>query len=103
MNSKEFRKLALFIMEMQPVVILGATLSHVAHIIRNSYYNEFPKTEQVQQGYVIPSNLEIKLRDLDRNGEDEVLMIYNGESYLLRLDEQGRPQVQTYEVEVVPR
>ncbi|MBI4738921.1 hypothetical protein HY772_05165 [Candidatus Woesearchaeota archaeon] len=68
--------------------------------------NYIPKTEQVQQGFVIPSKLEVKLQDLNNDGKDEVLMKYDGKSYLLKLDEQGRPQVQAYEVkpaEVVPR
>jgi hypothetical protein len=68
--------------------------------------NYIPKAEQVQQGYVVPSKLGIELQDLDGNGKDEVLMKYDGKSYLLKLDEQGRPEVQAYEVrpaEVVPK
>ena len=72
------------------------------------YYaaNKIPKTDNVQQGYVIPSKLEIGLQDLDRNEEKEVFMQYDGKKYLLTLDEQGRPRVQAYEVrpaEVVPK
>ncbi len=70
------------------------------------FYKHQPNTSQVQNGYVVPSKLEIELGDLDRNGRKETLMKYDGKTYLLKLDEQGRPQVQAYEIkpaEVVPK
>ena len=73
-------------------------LSVKTYIERSNY---IPKTEQVQQGYVIPSKLEIELQDLDRDGENEVLMKYDGKSYLLKLDEKGRPQIQDYEIKPI--
>ena len=70
--------------------------------IKNYTANKIPQTDKVQQGYVIPSKLEIALRDSDRNGQKEVLMRYDGENYFLTLDEQGKPRVQTYKpVEVL--
>lgn len=68
--------------------------------------NKIPHTDKVQQGYVVPSKLEIKLQDLDGNGQKEVFMNYDGKNFLLTLDEQGNPRVQKYEVklaEVVPK
>ena len=63
--------------------------------------NYIPRLEQVQQGYVVPSKLEIELQDLDGNGQKEVFMKYNGMKYPLTLDEQGKPRVQAYEIEPV--
>ena len=68
--------------------------------------NYIPKIEQVQPGYVIPSKLEIKPRDLNGDGKKEVIMTYGGKPYLLTLDERGRPRIQSYEIEaaeVVPK
>lgn len=58
--------------------------------------------EKVQRGYVVPSKLEIELQDLDRNGEPETIVRYNGKNYLFTLDEQGNPRVQPYTIEVKP-
>ena len=64
-------------------------------LLRSNY---IPRENNVQNGFVIPSKLEIKLEDIDNNGEKEVLMVYDGQNYLLRLDEQGKPIAQGYEV-----
>jgi len=53
--------------------------------------NYIPQSEQVEEGYVIPSKLEIKVKDVNQNGKDEVLMVYDGSRYLLKVDENGRP------------
>jgi len=67
--------------------------------------NHIPKTAEVRAGYVVPNKLEIKVDDLDRSGEKETIMVYEGKQYLLRLDDKGIPVVQAYEVkpaQVVP-
>lgn len=64
----------------------------------NSTQHKIPATEKVEQGYVIPSKLEIKVKDLDGNGKPETLMDYNGKSYLLKLDEHGNPEIKAYEI-----
>jgi len=67
--------------------------------------NFIPKENEVQAGYVVPNKLEIKLEDLDQNGEKETIMRYDGKAYLLRLDSDGKPTVDAYEMgsaEVVP-
>lgn len=64
----------------------------------DNYRNKkFPNISEVQQGYIAPAKLEIKTRDLDSNGEKEVLLEYKGISYLLR-DEQGRPKIYSYKI-----
>jgi hypothetical protein len=64
-----------------------------------------PSQEQVQQGYIAPSKLEIQCKDLDGNGEDEVIMRIGDKPYLLR-EIDGKPVISAYEIkpaEVVPK
>jgi hypothetical protein len=68
--------------------------------------NYIPQSERVQQGFTIPSKLEIDVLDQDGNGKDETILSYDGHTYLLKLDKEGRPFVQAYDikpVELVPR
>ena len=63
------------------------------------------QTEQVQQGYIAPSKLEIELKDLDGNGKPETIMKIGDKPYLLR-EVDGKPVLSAYEVipaEVVPK
>ncbi len=84
-----------------PVVIGGIMDFTTNGTVRNYTANKIPKVNEVQQGYVVPSKLEIELQDLDGNGKKEVLMNYKGTRYLLTLDELGRPRVQAYEIKPV--
>lgn len=70
------------------------------NMITHSY---FPKTDKVQQGYVVPSKLEIKVKDINNDGKKETLMSYGDKTYLLTLDKQGKPAVQDYVIEVKPK
>ena len=60
--------------------------------------NERNEQVQVEEGFVSPSKLEIELRDVDGDGKSETLMKYDGDSYLMRLDEQGEAKVQSYKI-----
>nr|MBI4156947.1 hypothetical protein [Candidatus Woesearchaeota archaeon] len=88
-------------------IIAGFCFGAATGITFDNYtQNKIPTTGKVQQGYVVPSRLEIKVQDLDRNGQNEVIMKYDGKNYLFTLDEQGKPRVQLYEIksaEVVPK
>jgi hypothetical protein len=54
---------------------------------------------KMQSGYVNPKKLDIELTDLDKNGENEVVLRYDGfRSYLLMEDERGNPVLRKYEV-----
>ncbi len=64
-------------------------------------FNRIPTDKKIEQGYVRPSQLEIVLNDVDGNGTNETLLKYGGKSYLLKLDEQGRPSVQAYKIQPV--
>lgn len=43
-----------------------------------------PNRKDVQQGYVVPSKLEVYLNDSDFNGEVKTIMNYDDKEYLLR-------------------
>ena len=57
----------------------------------------YSRTDVVQEGYVVPSKLEIDLIDLDGDGQRETTFKYEGKRYLL-LQEEGRIKVQEYEI-----
>jgi hypothetical protein len=75
----------------------------------SSFINHNPKVppiHDVQQGYVIPSKLEIDVQDLDGNGDKETILRYGGKPFLLKVDKGGKPFIQSYEVEpakIVPK
>ena len=67
--------------------------------------HRIPQIEQVQEGYVSPSKLEIFCKDLDGNGEPETIMRIGDKPYLLR-EVDGEPVISAYEIrpaEVVPK
>ena len=61
----------------------------------------YPSVEDVEKGYVIPSKLEIKVEDLRKDGTKQTIAVYDGKSYLFKLDESGRPRIQEYEIKPV--
>jgi hypothetical protein len=56
-----------------------------------------PCIEQVQQGYIAPSKLEIQCKDLDGNGKPETIMKIGDKSYLLR-EVNGKPVISAYTI-----
>ena len=61
------------------------------------YDNRIPMIDEVQQGYVAPSKLEIECKDLDGNGEPETIMRVGDKPYLLR-EVDGKPVLSAYEI-----
>lgn len=64
-----------------------------------------PRTNSVQTGYIAPSRLEIKCKDLDGNDQPETIMKIDDKAYLLR-EVDGKPVLSAYEIkpaEVVPK
>lgn len=51
----------------------------------------------VQQGFVVPSQLEIKVKDLDQNGENETYMTIGEKTYALKYVD-GKPRLLEYQV-----
>lgn len=58
-----------------------------------------PSADVVQQGYIDPSRVEIKVEDSDGNGEPETILMIGEESYALRYDADGKPTLTPYDVE----
>ena len=56
-----------------------------------------PQTHNIYEGYVKTSELEIKLLDLDEDGENETTFKYKGKSYLA-LDQNGEMKAIKYEL-----
>lgn len=83
---------------------LGSILTtfSFSYLSGGQIFNTIPRDYKIQSGYVQPSKLEIKLKDIDRNGTNETLLIYDGRDYLLKLDEEGKPIVKDYYVFFVP-
>jgi hypothetical protein len=85
------------------LVVAGAVI-HLGTL----FFYKYIKPIKIQQGYVNPSKLELKLGDVNRDGQKEVYLTYNKKSYLFTLDGRGKPLVQDYEVkpakpaEIVP-
>ena len=85
-----------------PPYLLGMTLGYLLA-------NKAPSTlgaENMEPGYVNPSGLEIKVDDLNNNGQRELQLRYEGKSYMLKLDVKGQPFVQAYELksaQIVPK
>lgn len=83
-------------------LVLGAACAlYALQDMCELFYKHQPNTSKVQSEYVVPSKLEIKVKDIDGNGERETLIEYNGRTYLFKLDEAGKPIVQPYEVKPV--
>ncbi len=75
-------------------------------LIGNQSYNMVPRASKVEPGYVAPSDIEIKCKNLDKRNElPETFMEVKGKSYLLKKDKNGNPVLQKYKVksqEIVP-
>ncbi|MBW2990238.1 hypothetical protein KY348_00875 [Candidatus Woesearchaeota archaeon] len=58
--------------------------------------------KRIEEGHVEPRKAKIIQEDLNNNGKLETLLKYDGKSYMLMLNEQGRPVIRNYELEVKP-
>ena len=66
--------------------------------------SEIPNNTEVQAHYVAPSNLEVEMEDLDRNGELETILVIDEQPFRLMYESNGQPQLLDYQlpVEVMP-
>jgi DUF971 family protein len=74
----------------------GLTFSVISHLYRGYVPKPIVNQTKVQQGYVVPSKLEMSLKDIDGDGQKEFRIIYDGKPYLFRLDENKKPVAQEY-------
>jgi hypothetical protein len=51
----------------------------------------FPLEDEVSAGYVQPNKVELKVTDLDLDGNPESIARYNGTNYLFRVGTNGVP------------
>ncbi|MBS3090105.1 hypothetical protein J4461_04505 [Candidatus Pacearchaeota archaeon] len=69
-------------------------------------FNTIPRANTIQAEYVVPNKLEIKLIDLEGDGQRETIIRYDETNYLFKLDEKGVPLAEAYEVrppKVIPK
>ncbi|KYK26305.1 hypothetical protein AYK26_05345 [Euryarchaeota archaeon SM23-78] len=64
-------------------------------------YKTYIEPKKIRQSYIVPNKIRIKAEDIDKKGKKETLLIYSGNSYLLMLDDEGKPVVKSYEVQPV--
>ena len=86
---------------------LALMVSTVAYGICVLSYTLYTHEAKVQSGYIAPSRIEIMLKDLDGNGENETILQLNNLSggkaeYLLK-EINGKPVLCEYELQVVPK
>ena len=82
------------------IVVLFGTMGY---LFGANGLNTIP-TLKAKNGYVQPSELEIKLQDLNEDGENETVFEYRGKSYLA-LDDNGKLKVMRYNLtprEIIP-
>jgi hypothetical protein len=61
-----------------------------------------PIAEKISHKQVKPSELEIRLTDLDGDGQKETVMRVQGQDYLLKIDAEGKTQLLKYRIEKTP-
>ena len=67
--------------------IIGFITGHYGYdLVMGNTELTVPRTKNVESGFVVPSELEIKCQDLDRNGTPETILRYKGQTYLLKYD-----------------
>ena len=73
--------------------IIGTTTIAGGIYLRNRYTHASYKTNlPVQQGYVAPKDLTVKVEDLDNTKGYETYIIIKDQRYTITYDEQERPQ-----------
>jgi hypothetical protein len=68
----------------------------IGQMISETSARHIPDKTNVKQGYVIPSKLEVSLKDIDGDGQKEFRMIYDGKPYLFKLDANKKPVTREY-------
>jgi len=78
---------------------LGCMIGALALDTVGIYSGKFisPRLE-VQQGYVAPANIRMRLKDQDFNGEKETILEVDEKPYLLMYDSENKPTLRPYEV-----
>jgi len=56
-------------------------------------HRTIPNVQNVQEGYAVPSLLEIRVKDTDGDGNKETLLNYYGIPYRLKINKFGEPEI----------
>jgi len=80
--------------------LLGVVTATILSIHMDNWLGpkEIPSGDKVQEGFIAPGKLEIKCKDLDKDGEPETIMKIGNQQYLLR-EVDGKPVLSLYDVE----
>ena len=68
-------------------------------------FKTIPRDNNVSEGYVLPSKLEIHLQNLDEKDGNETIIKYTGKDYLFRVNHREQPVVVPYAIksaEILP-
>ncbi len=88
-ERKPYKQAGLALVGFAAVALFVSLLgTGILSLIRNDRKSQFAD----------PNKLEVIAEDLDGDGQKETLMNYDGKSYLLRLNEQGKPELHHYKV-----
>lgn len=69
------------------------------YLIHRNSNRIIPSDSKVAPGYVVPSKLEIKCRDIDGDNQKETILRVGGKDYLLRFDADSVPRVYKFRVD----
>jgi hypothetical protein len=75
----------------------GIVIGWSAHSFLGRQHNSIPNVIKVQTGYIAPSQLEVRVADLDKNGELETILQIGDKPYALR-EVDGKPVLSEYEI-----
>jgi hypothetical protein len=59
---------------------------------------DYDRQKNKIERYADPNKIEIVTEDIDGNGQRETLMRYDGKSYILQLNENGKPELRQYKI-----
>ena len=74
------------------LIISGTLVGYLAgtyiteHYIEHIKKIDVPTEKNIEQGYVVPSELEFKCQDLDQNGKKETIIIYKGDRFAFKVE-----------------
>ena len=66
-------------------------------MIRQIMKKTIPNVSTVAKGFVVPSELEVKVKNVDGEGHNETYCVYRGKKFFFKEDEFGRPQCLDYQ------
>ncbi|MBS3072975.1 hypothetical protein J4477_04035 [Candidatus Pacearchaeota archaeon] len=68
-------------------------------ILGDNPFRHIPRDIRIEEGYVRPSEAEIRLEDFDLNGKNETILRVDGIDYLFKYDENKNPFLVKYDIE----